>query len=235
MIDDRRPRDSLRCSEVALAVFVVALTFFVSGCPTAPRVTGGGPDLAASPGAVAALRPLADAPSDGDAGFVPPPPVPSSSPDYIEAQFLDTYRLFVPRDFTSQEKAERWSRYYQGRWVRWSGQLRFVTSEAFLFHHLGATSSYEVSLMVAEPERSRLRHKLQLGRFYNYVGRLLRYDGMFRVIVLEQGSVLHADDLGVPGTLATLPWSRELPPLPSLSPPPPSQPDPEPPVRPMLH
>ena len=76
-----------------------------------------------------------------------------------------------------------------------------MTSEAFLFHHLGATSSYEVSLMVAEPERSRLRHKLQLGRFYNYVGRLLRYDGMFRVIVLEQGSVLHADDLGVPGTL----------------------------------
>jgi hypothetical protein len=41
--------------------------------------------------------------------------------------------------------------------------------------------------------------KLQLGRFYNYVGRLLRCDGMFRVIVLEQGTVLHADDLGVPG------------------------------------
>jgi hypothetical protein len=52
------------------------------------------------------------------------------SPEYIEAQFLDTYRMFVPRDFTGQEKDVRWSRYYQGRWVRWSGQLRFVTSRS---------------------------------------------------------------------------------------------------------
>jgi len=128
--------------------------------------------------------------------------------------------MFVPRDFTSQEKAERWSRYYQGRWVRWSGQLRFATADAFLFHHIGDASTYEVSLIVPEPDRSRLRQHMQLGRFYNYVGRLLRTDGTFRVIVLEQGSVLNANDQGVPGTLATLPWSREPPPLPSLSPPP---------------
>lgn len=149
--------------------------------------------------------------------FVAPPPVPSNKPDFIEAQFLDTYRLFVPRDFTSQEKDVRWSRYYQGRWVRWTGQFRFVTADALLFHHLGTSSSYEVSLIVPEPERSRLRQQLQIGRFYNYVGRLLRVDSMFRVIVLEQGSVLAPNDLGVPGTLTTLPWTRELPPLPGLA------------------
>ncbi len=155
-----------------------------------------------------------------DAGdpWIAPPAVPSGVPDFIEAQFLDTYRLFVPRDFTSQEKAIRWSRYYQGRWVRWTGQLRFVTADALLFHHLGTTSSYEVSLQVPEPERARLRQVLQLGRFYNYVGRMLRYETTFRVIVLEQGSVLAPNDTGVPGTLSTLPWTREPPPLPGLLP-----------------
>ncbi len=155
---------------------------------------------------------------DAAAVWTAPPPVPSNRPDFIEAQFLDTYRLFVPRDFTGQEKAIRWSRYYQGRWVRWTGQLRFVTADALLFHHLGTNSSYEVSLLVPEPERSRLRQVLQLGRFYNYVGRMLRYETTFRVIVLEQGSVLAPNDTGVPGTLSTLPWTREPPPLPGLLP-----------------
>lgn len=154
-----------------------------------------------------------------DDGWMAPPPIPSRSPEFVEAQFLDTYRLFVPRDFTSQQKDIRWSRYYQGRWVRWTGQLRFVTADAFLFHHLGPTSSYEVSVLIPEPERARLRQILQLGRFYNYVGRLLRYETTFRVIVLEQGSVLAPSDVGVPGTLATLPWTHDPPPLPGLLPP----------------
>ena len=195
---------------VVTSAFVMACNPSSSGSVT-PR-----PSDSAAISALAVLHePSNDAACDGPS-YLPPPPVPSRSPEYIEAQFLDTYRMFVPRDFTNQEKDVRWSRYYQGRWVRWSGQLRFVTADAFLFHHLGSTSSYEVSLVVTEPERSRLRQQLQLGRFYNYVGRLLRCDATFRVIVLEQGTVLAANDVGVPGTLATLPWTRELPPLPGL-------------------
>ena len=182
-----------------------------SGPPSPPTA----PPVAAAVSRVSDAE-SADAASAGPA-YVAPPPVPSRSADFIEAQFLDTYRLFIPRDFTSQEKDVRWSRYYQGRWVRWTGQFRFVTADALLFHHLGTSSSYEVSLIVPEPERTRLRQQLQIGRFYNYVGRLLRFDSMFRVIVLEQGSVLAPSDFGVPGTLATLPWTRELPPLPGLA------------------
>ncbi len=193
----------------------VLTSVLMAACEPSPgsTVTPKTPDAAATSSNL--REPNNDAACDGPS-YLPPPPVPSRSPEYIEAQFLDTYRMFVPRDFTNQEKDVRWSRYYQGRWVRWSGQLRFVTADAFLFHHLGSTSSYEVSLVVTEPERSRLRQQLQLGRFYNYVGRLLRCDATFRVIVLEQGTVLAANDVGVPGTLATLPWTRELPPLPGL-------------------
>ncbi|HMY59704.1 MAG TPA: hypothetical protein PKI49_12050 [Pseudomonadota bacterium] len=196
------------------------------GCPNqpepqAPTVVSKSP-TARSPAPDAVTNQLAadlamvSSLSDAGDAWVAPPSVPSTSPEFVEAQFLDTYRLFVPRDFTSQEKDIRWSRYYQGRWVRWTGQLRFVTADAFLFHHLGPTSSYEVSLQIPEPERSRLRQTLQLGRFYNYVGRLLRYETTFRVIALEQGSVLSPNDIGVPGTLASLPWSHDPPPLPGL-------------------
>ena len=200
----------------SLAGFVQSLSLWLLTMPACQRVSqpASPPDI--EPHEPVDLAILGDAAPDGPV-IVPPPPVPSDKPDFIEAQFLDTYRLFIPRDFTNQEKDVRWSRYYQGRWVRWTGQFRFTTADALLFHHLGTSSSYEVSLIVPEPERSRLRQQLQIGRFYNYVGRLLRVDSMFRVIVLEQGAVLAPNDVGVPGTLTTLPWTRELPPVPGLT------------------
>jgi hypothetical protein len=139
---------------------------------------------------------------------------PSGKLEWIDADFLDMYRFFIPRNFTSQEKALRWTRYYEGRWVRWTGLLRYVTADALLFQQLGTSPSYEVSVLVPEPLRSRLQQQLRLGRFYTYVGRILRYETTFRVITLEQGAVLAPSESGVPGTLTVMPWSRTAPQIP---------------------
>lgn len=144
------------------------------------------------------------------------PSVTGPEPVFITADFLDVYRFFVPRQFTEQEKALRWSRYYEGRWVHWTGLLRYTTGKSLLFQQLGASPSYEVSLQVPEPLRSRLVRELRLGRYYHYAGRIKGYETTFRAISLDQGLVFSPSDLGVPGVLTNMSWTRDPPPIPTL-------------------
>ena len=120
-----------------------------------------------------------------------------------------------------QEASKRWSSTYKGRWVKWSGQLLYFSRDGLQFRQLAQTQSFDVELLVPEPNRSALRSQLTLGRFYNYAGRLVRVDSSFRVIALDQGTVFSANEVGVPGTLANAPLpTRKLGPQPQLCAPP---------------
>ena len=48
------------------------------------------------------------------------------------------------------EKSARWSRYYDGRWVRWCGELMFFTHEGLQFRYFASSESYDVELFVPE-------------------------------------------------------------------------------------
>lgn len=148
-------------------------------------------------------------------GTVSQPPSGSLEPIYIDADLAQTYATFVLRNLTPMEKSARWARYYDGRWVRWCGELMFFTHEGLQFRYFGSSESYDVELFVPEPQKTALRSQLTLGRFYNYVGRLVRFDESFRVLTLDQGTVLHPDEFGVPGVLLSYPepvWRMGPPP-----------------------
>lgn len=150
-----------------------------------------------------------------------PPPNGSLQPQFISAEFVDSYQTFVLPTLSIQEASKRWSSTYKGRWVKWSGQLLYFSRDGLQFRQLAQTQSFDVELLVPEPNRSALRSQLTLGRFYNYAGRLVRVDSSFRVIALDQGTVFSANEVGVPGTLANAPLpTRKLGPQPQLCAPP---------------
>jgi hypothetical protein len=171
-----------------------------TGCPT----SGDAPatlDLASAP----RVRP----------GVVAPPPSGSLEPVYIDADLAETYEIFVLRTLTPTEKSARWSHYYDGRWVRWCGELRFFTHDGIQMRQFASTEAYDVEIFMPEPQKSALRSQLTLGRFYNYTGRLDRYDESFRSLTLTQGTILHPDEFGVPSMLVASPepiWKPGAPP-----------------------
>src|SRR5262245_45041094 len=59
-------------------------------------------------------------------------PMPSSAslmPVFIEADVVQIHQIFLLNGLVSFEKAERWSKFYRQRWVRWTGQLTRINAE----------------------------------------------------------------------------------------------------------
>ncbi len=179
-----------------------------SGSGTPPPTTGSSPPPAEA--LWASPRGTGPAP-----GTVSQPPTGSLEPVYIDADQAQTYEIFVLRNLTPMEKSARWAHYYDGRWVRWCGELKFFTHDGLQFRYFSSSESYDVELTVPEPQKTALRSQLTLGRFYNYVGRLVRFDESFRVLTLDQATVMHPDEFGVPGFLVNYPepvWRIGTPP-----------------------
>jgi hypothetical protein len=177
----RRPRPSPR---TALAL---SLTW---GCLGPPDSIKAPPPKPAPDGAA----PAGDSLSRGE-------PVAS---EFIDIDFPAAYNFLATTRFTEAQRGAQWSRFYRGRWVRLTGELRAFSHDGLQLAQLGGMT-FEVQLLVTQPELSRLRQTLVIGRFYNYVGRLRRVDDWLRVFVIEQGMVLGADEFGVPGMLGTPP------------------------------
>jgi hypothetical protein len=144
-----------------------------------------------------------------------PPPNGSLDPIYIDADFAETYAVFVLRTLTLTEKSARWAHFYDGRWVTWCGELKYFTHDGLQFRYFGSTETYDVQVTLPEPQKSALRSQLTIGRFYNYTGRLGRFDESFRILTVDQGTVLRPNEFGVPGTLLPSPepvWRIGAPP-----------------------
>lgn len=138
------------------------------------------------------------------------------TPTFVEAEFVQTYQAFILPGLLNEEKTALWSRYYQGRWVRWIGQLAMIKDDRLLFRHVQQTLTFDVSLTVDRGRQllTQPGNPLQVGRFYGFVGRMVRFDDRFRLFYLDQGSLILPDALGVPGTLAERPPSSRRPPAP---------------------
>lgn len=154
---------------------------------------------------VAASRPVFVAPprrTDRSAALLNGQPLPS---EFIQIDFPTAYVFLASTLFSEAQRSQQWSRFYRGRWVRLTGQLRSFSHDALQFQQIEESRTFEVELTVPQPELIKLRDVLTLGRFYNYVGRLRRVDEMLKVFILEQGVVLGPDELGVPSLLARAP------------------------------
>ncbi len=138
---------------------------------------------------------------------MPPPPNGALDPVYINADFAETYQIFVLRTLSLTEKSARWAHYYDGRWVVWTGELKFFTRDGLQFRYYSSTESYDVQVTVPEPQKTALRSQLTIGRFYNYTGRLGHFDEGFRILTLDQGTVLQPNEFGVPSMLLSYPES----------------------------
>jgi hypothetical protein len=167
---------------------------------------------------VAASRPVLVAPprrTERSAPLLNGQPLPS---EFIEIDFPTAYVFLASTLFTDAQRGPQWSRFYRGRWVRLTGQLRAFTHDGLQFQQIEDSRTYDVALTVPQPELTKLRDVLVIGRFYNYIGRLRRVDETLKVFVLEQGLVLGPDEFGVPGQLGPAPdrtvTSRPVPPPP---------------------
>ena len=165
-----------------------------------------------------------EAPQSKAPPIVAPPsaaPAPSSlEPTFIDTDLRDIYQVLLLNGLAGFEKAERWSRFYKQRWVRWSGQLTHVTPDSMWFRQMEGTMTYDVMVKTARAP-GQAKPEVKVGRFYNYVGRLDRYDDSFGSIYLDQGVIFDAGPEGVPGTLTTVPrMTRRLPGAPQVVPPP---------------
>jgi hypothetical protein len=159
-----------------------------------------------------------------DAPAPPPPDQPPSAssldPQFIDADIRDIYQVLLLNGLAGFEKAERWSRFYKQRWVRWTGQLTHIKPDSLWFRQMEGTMTYDVMLKTARAP-GQAKPNVVVGRFYNYVGRLDRYDDGFGSIYLDQGVVFDAGPDGVPGTLITVPiMTRHVPGPPKSIPPP---------------
>jgi hypothetical protein len=91
--------------------------------------------------------------------------------------------------------------------VVWTGELKFFTRDGLQFRYYISTESYDVQVTVPEPQKTALRSQLTIGRFYNYTGRLGHFDEGFRILTLDQGTVLQPNEFGVPSMLLSYPES----------------------------
>ena len=145
------------------------------------------------------------------------------SPVFIEADIVQLQQIFLLNGLVSFEKAERWSKFYRQRWVRWSGQLSRINGEALSFRHFGGSGTYDVLLKTVRVA-GRPPQEFKTGRFCNYIGRLERYDDGFQTLYLDQGVVRDAGADGVPGILVMpADQTRKLPGPPTVVPPTPPQ------------
>lgn len=169
----------------------------------------------------------------------PPPAAPASAPastaapepnDVVDVGFSEIYQVFLYRTLNTQTKAERWASQYKNRWIRWTGQLAAFSGSGLKIRHIQSTITFDVSLVVNEPQRSQLKRQLQVGGYYTYMGRLDRFDDLFRTLYLDQGVVLNPSGGSVAGHLVPLP--AKLKPATEASPPTASPGHPRPPRAP---
>lgn len=144
---------------------------------------------------------------------ISPAPPASATPRFIDANFPEIYQLFLKRTLPERDKTERWIRSFQNRWVRWSGQLVAISNTGLKMRQLQTTMTFDVSVMINEPQRSQLRAALRPGKFYTYIARLDRYDDVFRTLYLNQGSVVNPNPEGAPGKLDPMPPPLHLAPF----------------------
>ncbi|MCS6914428.1 MAG: hypothetical protein RMK29_01005 [Myxococcales bacterium] len=145
--------------------------------------------------------PLLDAPPSA-----PPEADPATAPsEVISASFSDIYQLFLRRTLSIQVRSERWARSYRDRWVRWTGQLAAITPTGVKFRHLSTTFTYDVSVIINEPQRSQLRRLVTVGKFYTYMARMKRFDDLFKTLYFDQGILLNPGPEGTTGRLVEPP------------------------------
>lgn len=150
----------------------------------------------------------------------PPPAAPpleaapsaGSSPKFIDDSFSRVYQLFLRRNLTGREKTARWVRDFKGKWVNWTAELIAFSPTGLKFRHIQSTVTFDVSVIVNQPQRGQLKKLLTVGKFYNYIARLDSYDDVFRTLYFNQGVIVKPTPEGVSGQLVPLP-----PPLPSLA------------------
>ncbi len=142
-------------------------------------------------------------------------PAEPASPQFIDDGFSRLYQIFLRRTLTSRQKTERWVREYKSHWVHWTGQLVAFSPTGLKFKHIQSTVTFDVSVIVNQPQRGQLRTALKIGKFYTYIARLDSYDDVFRTLYFDQGVILKPSPEGVPGQLVPMP-----PPLPSAGVPP---------------
>src|SRR5579883_3256272 len=92
-------------------------------------------------------------------------------PEFVEVPFAELYAQLFPRQrLPDLERAIVWHR-YQGKWVRWTGMLVSVTASGATFRVLPHTVTFDVSLLLDEGGRVRVRD-YRPGEPVTFVGRL---------------------------------------------------------------
>lgn len=168
---------------VSLSARLLVLLGLVAGAPACDLDRG------------AALPPIERAPPEQPAGAQP----------VADVTYSEIYQFFLLHRLTPQIKAERWARQYKGRWVRWTGQLVAITANGVLMRHLKTTLTYDVKIVINEPQRSQLHKLARPGRFYTYMARFESYNDVFRSLSFDQGVLLNPTPEGVAGELVPIP------------------------------
>lgn len=143
------------------------------------------------------LDPAPPAPMEADPANVPS--------EIIQASFSDIYQFFLYRTLSIQVRTEQWVRSHRDRWVRWTGQLAAITPNGVKFRHLNTTFTYDVSVVINEPQRGQLRRLLTIGKFYTYMARMKRFDDLFKTLHFDQGVLLDPGPEGTTGHLVDPP------------------------------
>lgn len=149
--------------------------------------------------------------------ITPPPPARPSPPDaaqggdpaplevLTDVTFADLYQIFMRRNLSIQEKSMLWATRYNDRWVRWTGKLIAFSPTGVKMRHLETTVTFDVSIIINQPQRRELRKILRVGQFYTYVARLTSYDDLFRTLYLDQGAIINPTPEGDKGKLVPIP------------------------------
>lgn len=159
-----------------------------------------------------------------------PPQAQGSTPPQVTAQaqgevtrtdasYSELYQLFMRRNLSTQEKSMLWATRYNDRWVRWTGKLVAFSPTGVKMRHLETTVTFDVSVIINQPQRRDLRKLLRVGQFYTYVARLTSYDDLFRTLYLDQGVIVPPPPEGEAGRLVPIPPPLRVLPVDKLNPP----------------
>lgn len=138
---------------------------------------------------------------------------------HTDASFSELYQLFMRRNLSTQEKSMLWATRYNDRWVRWTGKLVAFSPTGVKMRHLETTVTFDVSIIINQPQRRELRKILRVGQFYTYVARLTSYDDLFRTLYLDQGVIVNPTPEGEPGRLVPIPPPLRVLPVDKPNPP----------------
>lgn len=120
-------------------------------------------------------------------------PAPDGGAEYVPVFVPDSfdalYPVFLLRKVDPVQKAQIWTR-YEGRWVRWTGELVSFTRDGFCVRQIARTTTFDVSVSIDVESRARIQREYKRGDRIVYVGRLNNYEDLFRTFYLAQGGII---------------------------------------------